>query len=647
MGDRVSTPVCRRYLLLSALLVVAVVLFASVQAHAKSPFPVESPSATARIAPAILRLERAIPAEFTITVTPPPGNHAYLDAGKDGALLPIDINLSAFAQAGLQVRPVSKPKGEWDELFSATVLRGEGVFRYRLTAPSKIPAGTPDYAVTVRSQVCNDIDGACYFPHVDTLHLQVVFDQTAPRAGAGHLVTPAMPRPKHLAPSALTVRAVKSASAPRQAPAPRAGTATPIDFSRYTPRTSPPGHSLLVWMLLAFVAGLLLNVMPCVLPVVSIKVLSFVQQAGESRQRVLAMGLVFAAGMLTVFLALAGAAIVFGLSWGQQFQSQVFLIVMIALVFALALSLFGVYEFGVPAAVGTLAANSPREGFGGVYLKGMLATLLATPCSGPLLGSTLAWTLIQPPLIVLLIFAMLGLGMAVPYVVLTAQPALLARLPKPGPWMDTFQQLMGFLLIATVVYLMISLDQHWLIFTVMLLVFVALGAWIWGRFAWRMRSALGRLLVPASALLIVGSGAYLSFHTLPGVLHPPTGTTAALTWEPFNPVKLQQYQRDGRSVMLDFTADWCANCTFNEVRVYNSATVRQLLQEKHVVVMKADLTREGPATGTIRQLMTHLGARSIPFLAVFPGDQPTKPYTLYDLVDQERVRHLLTALPNK
>jgi len=398
-------------------------------------------------------------------------------------------------------------------------------------------------------------------------------------------------------------------------------------------------------MLLAFVAGLLLNIMPCVLPVVSIKVLSFVQQAGESRRRVLTMGLVFAAGMLTVFLALAVAAILFGLGWGQQFQSQAFLIVLIALVFAFALSLFGVYELGVPTAVGTLAATTSRKGLGSIYLKGGLATLLATPCSGPLLGSTLAWTLTQPPIIVLLMFGMLGLGMASPYVVLTAHPALLTRLPKPGAWMETFQQIMGFLLIGTVVYLMISLDHQLLLLTVILLTFVACGAWVWGRFSHYPRFAVGRTMVLASALLIVGIGAYLSFHTLRVVLQPASGTAVtALTWEPFDPIKLHHYQQEGRSVMLDFSADWCANCTFNEVRVYNSAAVRQLLREKNVVVMKADLTREGPKTKTIRRLMNQLGARSIPFLAVFPGNQPFKPYTLYDLVGREQLRKVLQEL---
>jgi len=609
------------------LLAACTVLILSLVAHAQPDGMASPPSTVVRVAPAALRLEIGKHAEITVRVAPPAGHHAYLDAGKEGVLLPIEIDLSTVRQAGIRVRAVSAPKGKWDEQYGATVLRGEGAFRYELTALPVAKAGTTEYAIEVQSQACDDATGACYFPQTDTLPVKITVGNTA---GA----------PNSLANDAAIDSPIREASS-------SGNDGAAVDFSQYAPRTSRPAHGLLVWMLLAFVAGLVLNVMPCVLPVVSIKVLSFVRQAGESRRRVLGLGLVFAAGMMTVFLALAAAAIVFGLGWGQQFQSQTFLIIMIALVFAFALSLFGVYEFGVPRAVNALASGSTREGFGAAYLKGALATVLATPCSGPFLGSTLAWTLTQPPAIVVLIFGMLGLGMAVPYVVLTAQPGLLKRLPKPGAWMETFKHIMGFFLVGTAVYLMVSLDERLLLFTMLLLVFVALGGWLWGRFSVQIASAAGRLAVLAAALLIVAAGAYLSFGTLRGMLHPPAVSSGALfAWEPFDPDRLARYHREGRGVMLDFTADWCANCTFNEVRVYNSPAMRKLLKEKNIVAMKADLTREGPETATIRRLMAQLGARSIPFLAVFPGDRPMEPYTLYDLVDKKTVSNLLKKMPD-
>ncbi len=237
--------------------------------------------------------------------------------------------------------------------------------------------------------------------------------------------------------------------------------------------------------------------------------------------------------------------------------------------------------------------------------------------------------------------------MAVPYVVLSAHPAFLKRLPKPGPWMETFKHAMGFVLLATVVYLMVSLNPRHLLLTVVFLFCVAVGGWIWGHFSLHAVSTRGRLAVLATVLLVVVGGAYLSFHTLRASLYTVGAAHGGtITWEQFDPARLQQYQREGRSVFLDFTADWCANCKFNEIRVYNSAPIRRQLLQKQVVVMRADLTREGPTTEIERRLMKQLGARSIPFLAVFPGNQPYAPYTLHDLVDANAVSNVLRALPD-
>ncbi len=584
--------------------------------------------------PGQLQLQPGKPATLGIRIAVPAGHHAYLDTGKDGSFLPIKIDLSAVEQAGIEVRPVHIPPGTWDARYHATVLRREGVFEYELTALSGARTGSGECTVMVGSQICNDANGSCYFPRNDTLHFQVhVSTSPAGDVAAGGS-------------SAQATAPVQRLPAPATGSVAEDGNAG-IDLSQYTPRSKPPAHGLPVWLLLAFLAGLVMNIMPCVLPVVSLKVLSLVQQAGESRARALGMGVAFAAGMLTVFLALAALAILFGLGWGEQFQSQTFLVAMIALVFAFALSLFGVYEFGMPP-VGALAARTTREGLGSAFLKGMLATLLATPCSGPFLGSTLAWTLTQPPVTVLLIFLTLGCGMAFPYVVLSAHPALLKRLPKPGEWMETFKHTMGFFLLATVLYLMVSLNQQYLLLTIVFLFCVAVGGWIWGRFSVRSVNASGRMAVLATTLLVISGGAFLSFHTLRGVLSTAgSAKSASLAWEPFDPVQLLQYQRAGRSVLIDFTADWCANCKFNEIRVYDSAVIRRQLRQKHVIVMKADLTREGPSTAIIRRLMQQLGARSIPFLAVFPGNQPRAPYTLHDLVDTTSVSTVLKALPDR
>ncbi|MFT5048716.1 MAG: thiol:disulfide interchange protein [Chlamydiales bacterium] len=415
-----------------------------------------------------------------------------------------------------------------------------------------------------------------------------------------------------------------------------------VKFPDFESQTKPIERSLIIWLLIAFLAGMILNVMPCVLPVISIKILSFVQQAGEDRARIFKLGVAFAAGIVVVFLVLAALALSLNLSWGQQFQSAEFLVVMIGIVFAFALSMFGVYELGVPQAVGAAASGPPREGLADAFFKGMLATLLATPCSGPFLGTTLTWTLSQPPVTVVAIFLSLGLGMAFPYVVLTAQPALLKFLPKPGAWMETFKQAMGFVLMATVVYLMISLRQDLLLFTIAFLVFVAMGCWWWGRFATYDQSSAQRMGTFGMSILIVALGAQISFKSFRGLFE--SDHDGAVEWIDFDP---DQFKADlgEHSVFVDFTADWCPNCKYNETFVYDSEEVQQKFAEKGVVVYKADITHKGARTSMIERLMSKLDTVSIPFMAVFPHTSPNEPLTRFAIVKQADMLALLESLP--
>lgn len=414
-----------------------------------------------------------------------------------------------------------------------------------------------------------------------------------------------------------------------------------VEFAAFEPRIEAPQHSLVVWLLLAFVAGMILNVMPCVLPVISIKVLSFVQQAGEDKRRVLHLGLAFAAGIVAVFLVLATLAAAVGLSWGEQFQSQGFLITMVAIVFAFALSLFGVFELGVPVAVGQLA-GSYREGLGDAFAKGALATVLATPCSGPFLGSTLTWTLAQPPVTIYAIFLFLGLGMALPYVVLTANPKLLKLVPRPGPWMDTFKQSMGFVLLATVIYLLISVRQDMLLYTAAFLLFVGLACWAWGRFATWEHSRPRRLAVLGIALLVAGGGARLSFVEFRGMFEHDSDAP----WVEFDPEVFQAALDEGRSTFVDFTANWCPNCKWNEKWVFDSPAALERTTAKNVLRMKADMTHRSEYTSMLTRLRNSLGGSAIPFMALFPGDDPLRPHVRYDIVSRGDFLELLDSLPD-
>jgi thiol:disulfide interchange protein len=213
---------------------------------------------------------------------------------------------------------------------------------------------------------------------------------------------------------------------------------------------------------LAFVAGLILNVMPCVLPVIGLKIMSFVHQAGHHRGQVFLLNLWYVAGLMAVFLLLAVLTVQTGQGWGAHFQSTTFTIVMASIVFVCALSFLGVWEIPIPGFVGSSTASelAAKEGALGAFAKGVLTTVLATPCTGPFLVPAITWALSQPPVVVYAVFLAVGLGMASPYLVIGAFPQLVSRLPKPGPWMETFKQLMGFVLLGTVVFILNSFQSQ-------------------------------------------------------------------------------------------------------------------------------------------------------------------------------------------
>jgi len=242
---------------------------------------------------------------------------------------------------------------------------------------------------------------------------------------------------------------------------------------------SKDSTSLAVILLFALLAGFLLNFMPCVLPVVGLKVMSFVEQSGESRGRMFLLNLSYSAGLISVMLVLASLAVFAGLGWGEQFSSAGFNITLAAFVFAFALSFLGVWEIPIPGLVGTIASSgsAQSEGYIGAFLKGTLSTVLATPCSGPFLGSALTWAVTQSAHLTYLVFAAVGLGMASPYLLIGLFPRLAGFLPKPGNWMVTFKQLMGFVLLATVVYLMSFMSIPSVVPTVLLLLGVGIGCW--------------------------------------------------------------------------------------------------------------------------------------------------------------------------
>jgi thiol:disulfide interchange protein len=373
------------------------------------------------------------------------------------------------------------------------------------------------------------------------------------------------------------------------------------------------GRSWWVYLLLALVGGLILNVMPCVLPVISIKVLSFAQQAGESRGRVMALNLIFCLGVMSIFWVFAVLAISAGFGWGDLFKSTTFLIVMAAIVFAFALSLFGVFDIPVPGFVNKAGAGLEREGLTGAFLKGVLATLLATPCLGPFVGPALTWSLSQPALLVVLIWTCLGLGMCSPYLLLAAKPSWIRFLPKPGAWMETFKQAMAFLLVGTVVFLLRAVPAKDMIATLALLTAVGLGCWMLGRFAAYGTGGVRKIVVLLIAVAVIWGTTRVAYSR---------EQAAELPWQPFTVAALGEYTAAGKTVLVDFTADWCLNCKWNEATALNISSTRKLVDDLGVVCLLADFTNEDP---DIRQVMEKLGNTAVPLTAIFPAGRPNEP----------------------
>ena len=364
------------------------------------------------------------------------------------------------------------------------------------------------------------------------------------------------------------------------------------------------------------------NVMPCVLPVIAIKVLSFVQQAGEDRGRIFLLNATYSLGVISVFMLLATLATFAGTSWGGQFQSIEFLVAMSALVFVMGLSLLGVFEIPIPGFVGS-SAGGHQEGLGGAFMTGIFATILATPCSGPFLGPTLGWSIQQPAHVIYMIWGMMGLGMASPYLLFGMFPGAVKFLPKPGNWMIRFKQIAGFIMLGTTVFLLSILDESYLVPTLVMLLGIGIGVWMIGNLydlssppatRWKMRFA-----ALCTAGVISGYGYHLA------------SADEKLHWEPFTPTAVVEALAKGQPVMVDFTADWCLTCKVVEKTTLNTDSTRDVVDTHGFVTLKADWT---DGSDEIRDLLNRLGGDSIPTLAVFSPVKPNEPIVLRDAWSQ-------------
>ncbi len=393
-------------------------------------------------------------------------------------------------------------------------------------------------------------------------------------------------------------------------------------------KPSAPSRGIFTFLLFGFIGGFILNLMPCVLPVISLKIFGFIQQAGQSRQKIFRSGLAFTAGIFAWFLALALLLIALkaggrDVTWGGfQFTSAYFVLGLSVIVLVFALNLFGVFEISLPQSMtrGLLASSERKDNLGS-FFQGVFATVLATPCSAPFLGTALGFAFTQSPIVILSIFVATAAGMSAPYFLLSAQPAWLRFLPQPGPWMVHVKQFMGFLLLATLLFLLYVLGaQRGLegaIWASCFLLVVAIVCWMKGAFILPGTSTTKRSLVLVLTLLLLFfSGVYFIGDKFQSAKVDIAASGAPGDWQPFTPERLRTERDQGHAVFVDFTAAWCLTCKFNEKSVLESAAVRDAFQRHGVVKLKADWTNGDPV---ITKLLQQFGRPGVPLYVLYPG----------------------------
>ena len=406
-----------------------------------------------------------------------------------------------------------------------------------------------------------------------------------------------------------------------------------------------PPQSLWRMLVFAFIGGLILNIMPCVLPVIALKILGFVSEAKSEPRRVRNLGLIYALGVLLSFLALA--ALVIGVKaagnhagWGMQFGSPVFIVCLTTLVTLVALNLFGVFEVILGgSALNTAGELASKHGAAGAFFNGVLATVLATPCTAPFLGAALGFAFAQSAAVIVLIFLTVGLGLASPYMLLSWNPAWLKFLPKPGAWMEKFKIAMGFPMLATVVWLFNVAASSYgknVLWLGIFLVVVAFAAWIFGEFVQRGRSRKGVALALVLILLAGGYAFALEKELDWRKAMPDAGTTGSLKesadgidWQRWSPEAVATARAAGKVVLVDFTADWCLTCQVNKKTSIEIASVREKIKSLNAVALLGDYTH---FPDSITTELNRYNRAGVPLVLVYPKSADAPPIVLPEVL---------------
>jgi thiol:disulfide interchange protein len=554
-----------------------------------------------------------------VTATISDGYHTFSVTQPDGGSIRSTFKFESkeIGESLIDIRPTTPPTIKYEEVFKINEQHHEKSVTWIFRFNKSLPSGG-DIKITYDGQICRD---AC-------MPVSVTFAAKN---------DPSLEASKFLAEASklddLFIFHAKKQTA----------NLLPDD---YVPLESVDRSGIAMVLFYAFLGGVILNFMPCVLPVIGLKILSFFEQAGKSRSRAFLINFTYSLGLLSVFMALA--VLNYGLS--KLFTFEIFSIVMAVIVFSMALSLMGLWELSTPSFLGgeTSVQLMQREGFIGVFFKGVITTLLAIPCGAPLLSAAITWTdeYIRSgnTLMVFLIYVVIGFGMSSPYLLLGAFPELLRFLPKPGQWMDTFRKAMGYCLLVAVIWILYFVRVDQLLSTVTLLFAVWFSCWMFGRLGYG--TSIGkRVFTFLLSAVVVGAAIIFSFD-IPKINNPYT-LQAAMRARlndgdeiKFTQARYEEAVKAGRYVMVDFTADWCVTCKALEAMVLNSDTVKKTIEEKKIIFLVADCTREGEATEFLRKL----GPNQVPVLAFFDPKKPSTPIVLRGLYTQQNVIKILEAI---
>jgi thiol:disulfide interchange protein DsbD len=412
--------------------------------------------------------------------------------------------------------------------------------------------------------------------------------------------------------------------------------------------------SLPILLLLALLGGLVLNLMPCVFPVLSIKAMGLVEQAKKHPTVVRAKGLVFAAGVIGSMLCLAGVLLALRaggeqIGWGFQLQSPLFLTLMVYLLLAVGLNLSGVFEVG-GALAGVGDGLTQGDSYHASFFTGVLTTLVATPCTAPFMAAAVGAALTKPPIVALCIFAALGFGLALPYLVLSFAPWMRRALPKPGAWMDTLKQIFAFPIYASAAWLLWVLAQEasslGLGAALAGAILIALAAWAYQKS--KSGSAGSRVAGLATAVLGLLIAILLPVRFADVAAASPSvskGTAqSADGWLPYDAAQVAKLNAEGKPLLVNFTASWCLTCLVNERNAFMDSAVQEVFRSKGVTLMKGDWTNRDPA---ITQALSAFGRAGVPLYVVYNGKPgSTEPVVLPQILTASVVRDAFAGVPN-